>query len=136
MTIHALLLVATLTAPRPALTPGVARSLTTRQVCQTKWGRDRRFVTQAMKQHVFAAYGIPWSQRARFEVDHLISRDLAGADHERNLWPQPLYDAHQKDRLEVKLKTLVCRGALTLAFAQQAIRSDWRAAYRLYVVAR
>ena len=31
------------------------------------------------------------------------------------------------------MKTLVCSGRLTLNSAQEAVRVNWRAAYRLYV---
>jgi 5-methylcytosine-specific restriction endonuclease McrA len=40
------------------------------------------------------------------EVDHLISRELGGADATDNLWPQPYTQhpgAHEKDRLENQL---------------------------------
>jgi hypothetical protein len=43
--------------PDPALTPGVARTdLTLAQICSTKWGRDARAVTAAMKRQVFKEY--------------------------------------------------------------------------------
>ncbi|WP_255637963.1 hypothetical protein [Amycolatopsis sp. DSM 110486] len=38
-----------------------------------------------------------------------------------------------KDRLETKLKVLVCSGQVLLATAQQAITTDWVAAYHKYV---
>jgi hypothetical protein len=135
-----LLLTLALANYRPSpITPGVARELTKAQVCGTKWGLDKRHVTLAMKQHVAAAYGIPWSQHSKYEFDHLIPRELGGADSESNLWPQPWtgpYNAHQKDRLENALHKAVCAGQMTLDFAQDAISSDWVAAYRLYVEAK
>jgi|SRR4051794_12315911 hypothetical protein len=43
--------------PNPNLTPGVARTdLTLDQICTTKWGRDVRVVSGAMKRKVFEAY--------------------------------------------------------------------------------
>jgi hypothetical protein len=131
-------LVSTLAAPTPPLTPGAVRSLTKEQVCSTKWGTDRRHVSNPMRVHVFAAYGIPLTDRSRFEVDHLVPRSLGGADDILNLWPQPyegVWNARQKDQLEVKLGKLVCAGTLSLRIAQQAIRRDWIAAYQRYVVA-
>jgi hypothetical protein len=127
------LLLLLLAAPKPALTPGIVRTMTTAQVCAVRWGFDRRHVTVAMRKRVFAAYGIPWCQRRCYETDHLVPRELGGADDERNLWPQPWAEARQKDRLENRLHHLVCTGKMSLAFAQAAIRSDWRAAHRLYV---
>lgn len=123
--------------PNPHLTPGIARSLTRDQVCAIKWGKDRRHVTERMKKDVFQAYGIPWERHSEYEVDHLISRELAGADDVANLWPQAwtgTHNARMKDRLENALHRKVCGGEITLAFAQQVIRSDWVSAYRLHVV--
>lgn len=123
------------TLPDHGLTPGLARPLTLKQVCGTAWGKDRRFVTLAMKKQVFQSYGIPWADHAKYEVDHLISRELAGADDVRNLWPQPYegaWNAHMKDRLENRLHVEVCAGRLTLSEAQAAISGDWTAAYQQY----
>lgn len=125
--------------PTLALTPGLTRPLSTHAVCTVKWGRDVRHVTLAMKKQVFAAYGIPWSEHAKYEVDHLISRELAGADDVRNLWPQSWkgeWNAHMKDRLENRLHVLVCSGQMTLGAAQDAIKTDWTTAFARYVEAK
>src|SRR5689334_6829319 len=96
-----LLLLMALSADRPnkTLTPGVVRPLSLKAVCATKWGLDRRHVTEAMRHQVFEAYGIPYSQHTRYELDHLIPRELGGADDVSNLWPQPFSgpnNAHHK----------------------------------------
>jgi hypothetical protein len=142
----ALLLALALSAPvvRPLpVTPGVVaindktgKPFTGAETCAIKWGKDRRHVTLKMRKHVFAAYGIPYAQHARYEVDHLISRELGGADEEANLWPEPWdgpHGAHAKDRLENALHRAVCAGTLTLLEAQAAIRSDWIAAAGVWV---
>ena len=130
------------TLPDPALTTGVTRALTLDQVCNTKWGKDVRAVTPAMKSQVYAEYHMVRYQgdcalsKRGCEVDHLISRELAGADDVRNLWPQPYggqCNAINKDRLENKLHKLVCGKAITLQSAQHAIATDWVAAYAQYV---
>ena len=137
-----LILVLALVAPGSSLsrpnktTPGAIRPLTRTQVCSTKWGLDKRHVTLSMKKHVALAYGIPWSQHSRYEFDHLIPRELGGADLESNLWPQPYegtFNAHQKDKLENFLHKSVCEGKMTLEFAQESIRTDWIASFRLYI---
>ena len=117
------LLLALAVVRNPTLTPGVVRPLSLAQVCGTRWGHDRRFVTRAMKQHVFAAYGIPWAQHAQYEVDHFEPRSLGGADVVANLWPQPWPEAHEKDRREVQLHRDVCAGRLSLAAAQAQMRA-------------
>lgn len=129
--------------PNPDLTPGIVREgMTVEQVCATKWGQDARAVTAAMKRHVATAYGFTPQQcpSGRVEYDHLISRELGGADDERNLWPQcyeiaaqnPEWGAHKKDRLENRLHREVCAGRLDLGQAQRAIAADWVKLYRQY----
>lgn len=127
--------------PNPRLTPGVAdQRATIALVCGTRWGRDRRHVTAAMRRQVFRAYGMTGAKDAACqpkgcEMDHLIPRELGGADDVRNLWPEPKsgpWNAKLKDRLENRLRREVCHGGLSLGDAQRAIVKDWPAAYRQY----
>jgi hypothetical protein len=123
--------------PDLKLTPGVYRkSLTEDQICHIKWGLDKRHVTLAMKKKVFEEYGIPSSRHSEFEVDHLISRELGGADDVRNLWPESYitqpWNARRKDRLENYLHKLLCGHQITLAEARKEIIHDWTVAYRKY----
>lgn len=124
--------------PNPQLTPGAIRpELTTRTICLTKWGQDERLVTEAMKLQVFHSYGFAkgnLDSRCPCEIDHLVSRELGGADTISNLWPQPYrgrWNAHLKDRLENRLHTELCAGRITLSAAQAAIR-DWINTYIRY----
>jgi len=129
-------LAADLPLPDPTLTPGVARAISINTICYTKWGKDHRAVTLSMKKQVAAAYHIAWSQHAKYEFDHLISRELGGADDVKNLWPElwtGTYNAREKDRLENKLHKMVCEGNLPLATAQHEIATNWIAAYHKYV---
>ena len=117
------LLVVALAVPDHTLTPGAVRPLSRTTVCTIKWGRDRRHVTTKMRQAVFRAYGIDWTLRASYEVDHLIPRDLGGADVVANLWPQPLAEAKRvKDPQEVALHRAVCAGTITLAAARATMQ--------------
>ncbi len=127
--------------PDPELTPGVVTALTSAEVCGIRWGRDARKVTAAMRRMVFEGYGLSGNRdrsckgKRHFEVDHLISRELGGADDVLNLWPQCYsgrWNASIKDRLENRLHREVCAGTITLEDAQAAIRDDWRVPYRNY----
>ncbi len=115
--------------PDPVVTPGKIALGARASVCGVKWGRDVRHVTQKMKLEVCAAYGARNCPGPRWEVDHLVSRELGGADDVANLWPQPIAQARQKDWLENTLHRRVCAGALPLHDAQEAIRSDWYTTY-------
>jgi hypothetical protein len=118
--------------PNLDLTPGEARKdLTVKQICNTKWGKDHRSVTQSMKNKVFEAYGYfnhNKDKRCPCEIDHLISRELGGADTIANLWPQSYtgeWNARMKDRLENRLHKEVCSNNLYLLDAQEGIVKDW-----------
>jgi hypothetical protein len=134
--------------PDLAVTKGHAVIRTKSGVCGKKWGKDERHVTVAMKNQVYSEYGTaPGKGVCAFkthtgtkgqqvkegcEVDHLISRELGGADSVDNLWPQPYTEhpgAHEKDWLENELHKEVCAGTIALKDAQQEIKGDWYAAY-------
>lgn len=125
--------------PDPNITPGVVRDISLDEVCNTKWGKDARAVTEAMKNQVYKAYGTERGVGAcalsprGCEVDHLISRELGGADDVKNLWIQPYggpWNAIMKDRYENFLHKLVCAGKMTLKDAQSEISTDWIKGYK------
>ena len=124
--------------PDPRITPGVVRSsLTKATICKTRWGKDARHVTEAMKRLVFKSYGMTGNDdpACPCEIDHLLSRELGGADDIKNLWPQSYggkWNAHLKDKLENRLHRETCAGNITLKQAQGALVNDWRVAYRKY----
>jgi hypothetical protein len=134
-----------LTLPDPVLTPGASVEMSVKALCAKKWGRDARHVTAAMKAEVFARYGLSGNadkackrdaHGRRCEVDHLISRELGGADDVDNLWPEPYggkpWNATRKDRVENRLHKEVCAGNITLEQARDEIKTDYRVPYRRY----
>lgn len=114
--------------PQHSLTPGVIRhDISKAQICATKWGRDVRHVTEKMKRDVCAAYSIKSGcPGPKWEIDHLVSRELGGADDVKNLWPQPIKQARIKDVVETRLHREVCSGTMSLKDAQDGIAKDWR----------
>src|SRR6266436_3682278 len=109
--------------PDPELTPGACRTMSVKQLCETKWGKDKRHVTQAMKNEVFDAYGLSGNRdkscrcKRHFEIDHLCSRELGGLDVVNNLWPQcycGTYNAVMKDRVENRLHKEICAGNISI----------------------
>jgi hypothetical protein len=131
--------------PDSEKTPGAVRKgLTKEKICSVKWGKDERHVTAAMMQQVFTLYGysgnddpkcVPAGKR-RCEIDHLISRELGGADEVSNLWPQSYgsspWNAVLKDKLENRLHKEMCAGRITLKAARDMLVNDWREAYKQY----
>jgi len=127
--------------PNPRLTPGatdpaVTQATIAQTICVSGYTARVRKVGSAEKREVFAEYQID-PKSDHFEVDHLISLEIGGSNDIRNLWPQSYttrpWNAHVKDRLENRLRRLVCSHALTLEDAQRAIVTDWEAAYVRYV---
>ena len=132
--------------PDPTKTPGAIRpGLTRAKICSIRWGRDERHVSDAMKQQVFEAYGlsgnddarcVPDARGRRCEIDHLISRELGGADEVKNLWPQTYgtspWNAALKDKLENRLHVELCAGRISLDAARAMLVNDWRKAYEKY----
>jgi hypothetical protein len=111
--------------PTLASDDGMVRTLTKQQICSTKWGKDERHVSESMKRKVFAAAGFPLGNkdpRCPCEADHIVPRELAGADSVANLQIQQYFgpcNAHIKDRLENEAHEAVCSGQLSLADAQR-----------------
>ena len=93
--------------------------------------------TNGIKKRFLSEQGMAFdAERSSYELDHIIPLALGG--HPRNLhnltlqpWEGP-NGAKRKDRLEVKLQCLVCGGDVALKEAQDAIWSDWQAAYAVY----
>lgn len=129
----ALALIAPLRAQEldPQKTPGVVVITDVKKICRTTWGKDERHVSTSMKKKVCLAYGIrSGCPGKKYEIDHLVSRELGGADDVRNLWPEPIAEAHKKDRVENFLHRQVCSGAMTLDEAQTDVRDDWQSILR------
>lgn len=121
--------------PDAQFTPGVARTVSVQELCTTST-KLVRHTSAATKAEVYKEYGIEPKHapecsgpgHACYEVDHLISLEIGGADVKGNLWPQ-LYDgpdnAHDKDLLENHLHKLICSNVMTLEAAQACISTNW-----------
>ena len=127
--------------PDPACTPGAVQSDITQasiatMICRTAGPRrcgPRRAETGKVKKAAMLAYGDPASASRTTELDHFVPLELGGANDVRNLWPEPSDEPghgveNTKDKFENDLNAAVCRGAVPLAAAQQAIAADWRTA--------
>lgn len=113
--------------PDPALSPGrIAMKMT-----------ERAGVTPEMMDNVFARYRIPLEERAQYRIDHVIPKELGGADAVANLWPQKLnarpYGPDRKDLLTRRMCSLVAERRLTLQQAQREIAEDWVSAYVVHI---
>ena len=118
--------------PDLRLTLGAAVTSDPAVFCQTGYSRFVRQTSGRVKRDVYRAYDVD-RRSGRFEIDHMVPLGLGGSDTPENLWPQSLgtapWNAEVKDRLEWRLKRLVCGGATPARQAQQDIATDWIAAY-------
>ena len=122
--------------PDPKLTPGYMRSTTVTELCTTSTSLVRN-VPESSKKDVFSNYGLKGNDRSvckeGYEIDHLVSLELGGANDIKNLWPQSYcgspYNAHIKDKLENELHQRVCKNEMTLKAAQDCISSNWTLCY-------
>jgi hypothetical protein len=101
--------------------------------------RPPESITEPEKQGSAAAYGYTGSFSTG-EYDHLVPLELGGDPNDpANLWVEPNDNSsatstyNSKDVVENRLHDLVCAGQLALATAQEAIASNWAAAYQTYV---
>jgi len=122
--------------PDRSKSPGDVFPVDAATICVPGYSKTRRAVPDTLKEAVYKLYGIKDRNPSEYEIDHVVSLELGGNNSTKNLFPQsyitqPL-NAHTKDKLENRLHSLVCAGKLDLTVAQQAIATDWTAAYVKY----
>ena len=124
--------------PDPTLTPGAVRSADRDEICSMDT-RGLRHGSRARSDLIYDRYEIARSDQIQFTLDHLVPREIGGADVVENLWPEPQrslageWDDTRKDKLERRLAILVCAGKLDVREAQKAITEDWAIAYGQFV---
>ena len=123
--------------PDPKLTPGETVEVTKEELCKAGRSTLDDDVSIKIKSRIFDLYGIKTDTPGSYNVDHLIPTDLGGANSIKNLWPQPLsgeWGYADKNKLERRLRRMVCNGELDLKKAQEEIAGDWVSAYKRYIV--
>ena len=126
--------------PPGAINEAVTQANVRRTICSSGWSasvRPSAAFMQEAKAKLLKEQGLSNGEAARYELDFLIPLGLGGhARKAENLWLQPsegAWSARTKDRLEAKLRRMVCSGEITLHEAREAMRSDWKMAARYYL---
>ena len=128
--------------PDSRLTPGAVGTSDVATICRAGFATSIRptgALWLYLKNEAYVRYGLPRGRRSTvdangirhpaYEVDHLIPLELGGDPTDlRNLWPEPIDSAKQKDVVENELHDLVCSGKMPLTRAQTAIAHDWETA--------
>ncbi|MFA6608454.1 MAG: HNH endonuclease signature motif containing protein [Candidatus Paceibacterota bacterium] len=125
------------TLPDSACSPGAVLTTDIKVICKTGYTKTVRNVTETTKKKVFKEYGIPYSQRSNYEVDHIISLELGGSNDISNLYPESYTikdNARIKDKFENYLHKQVCGGKMDIVEAQRQISSDWLSYYQIEVL--
>ena len=95
--------------------------------------RCKRHVTKSMKKKIAQDYGgIPEEEWQNYEFDHLLPLCIGGSNDLKNLWPEPLEDAEEKDKIENE----VCRGMRSGTMKQSEAVSyilEWFKFRRMFV---
>jgi hypothetical protein len=123
--------------PDRGMTPGGVASTDLRKVCKRAYVKSFKPVPPDVVAQVYKEYGIQHPDPTDYEIDQLVSLDLGGSNDIFNLWPQSTrtrpWNAQLKNRLEKRLRQLVCTGKLSLVEAQSALATDWTAAYERWI---
>jgi hypothetical protein len=131
------------TGPKPppgALNEAVTQANIKRTICRAQWVQAARpgaaFVAE-MKSRLMKDTGVPGADASKWVLDFLVPISLGGHPGKlENLWLQPsegAWSARTKDRLETRLRSLVCSGEVRLHEAREAMRTDWKMAARYYL---
>jgi hypothetical protein len=119
--------------PDPNCTPGVADTAVREDnikstICRSGYTRTVRppvSFTDRLKRQQMLAYG-DTDLPSAYEEDHLIALEIGGKGNDpRNLWPEPIQSAHEKDMVENAAHKVVCDGHLALNVAQTMMAQDW-----------
>ena len=133
--------------PNPVLTPGAVNQLVNQSniystICvsgYTKTIRPSSYYTNKIKfTQLRSGYTLRGDTNpSNYEEDHLVPLEVGGDPTSvKNLFPQPwltTWSAGKKDRLENKIHSLVCSGAITLATGQKVFMTNWILGYQKYV---
>jgi hypothetical protein len=124
--------------PNTKLTPGAVTTTDANAVCTSALHSAAPHVSVAMQAVIYREYGYTSAPAQHKHVmDLLVPYDLGGAPVLANVWPIAVAGTgfYQKDQTNAILRQMVCRRELTLAQAQDALETNWYAAWLRYVVA-
>ena len=122
--------------------PEAVRTTDINSICNTKTDTLRN-VPESVKHQVYVLANNPGGNHAGIcngeggcEVDHRISLTVGGTNVIHNLIIQPYFgscNAHDKDKLEVRLHSLICKNKINVSAAQDFLYNNWQDAYKMYI---
>jgi hypothetical protein len=122
--------------PNTKITPGVVAIHDVASLCQATRRAAHSSIPYNWQLQVFSEYGIAPKDQGRYRLDYLVPIQLGGSEAVANLWPatdRPV-GFHEKEKLNARLRIVVCRGEVPLDQAQQDIVADWYTLWAKYGV--
>ena len=89
----------------------------------------KRHITNALKDRVAKAYGVPKTDYHLYEFDHYIPLNAGGANAFDNLWPETWDEAKEKDVLELDIYNKLKAGEINQEEAVAMVK-QWRPSLR------
>jgi hypothetical protein len=122
-------------APSPACAPGAidahAAAHPTQTICRRGYAARARPSEQhgeRIKLALLDRYRAT-EPSASYVLDQLVAVEDGGSPTDRrNMWPQPIAQAKQKDAIEDYLRLEICAGKVTVQRAARVLEGDWLAA--------
>lgn len=111
------------------------RTINRQDICTTLTSTVRN-VPKSLKTKVYLRDHGNLSKTKDYEVDHRIALSSGGSNDISNLKLQSYLgecNAHHKDVLEVRIHSLVCKGKMTVAKAQDYLYNNWETGYTLFI---
>ena len=134
--LYALILVGLMINDVDADVPNSAiRTSNTKNICTTLTDTVRN-VPKSLKTNVFIRDGGDLTKRHQYEVDHRIALSSGGSNDITNLKLQSYSgscNAHDKDKLEAKFHSLICKGKIKVTEAQDILYNSWEDGYKKYI---
>ena len=119
-------------APDRSCTPGIVNPYAAahpyKTVCVPGYAervRPPEAITEPLKLQLMARYQDP-NPSGSYQLDHLVAIEDGGSPTSvENMWPQPIAQAVQKDRLEDLLHEQICAHRLSVVQAARELEGDW-----------
>ena len=115
------------------VSPEAIRTTNVKDICTTLTSTIRNVPASVKKKVFIRDNGIA---SHKYEVDHRIALGSGGANDISNLKLQDYNgscNAHDKDKLEVRLHSLICNKKISVQEAQNYLYNDWESGYTKYI---
>lgn len=111
------------------------RTTDIKDICTTLTSTVRN-VPQSLKKKVYIRDGGDLTKTKENEVDHRIALSSGGSNDITNLKLQSYSgscNARDKDKLEVRIHSLICKKKMKVSVAQEILYNNWENGYEAYI---